>query len=102
MSKKITAQEMLQVGFVNKIFEVTPAGSERFLEQVLEEVEERLGDHLNGDSMLQVKALMRRPEREIMGSQNVAEVMAGLERFASGVPLEEFQKIASGEKKHKL
>jgi peroxisomal 3,2-trans-enoyl-CoA isomerase len=32
----------------------------------------------------------------------VEEVMGGLERFVSGVPQEEFRKIASGEKKHKL
>lgn len=30
------------------------------------------------------------------------EVFGGLERFMSGVPQEEFRKIASGEKKHKL
>lgn len=102
MSKKITAQEMLQVGFVNKIFETGPTESERFLGQVLEEVEERLGDHLNGESMLQVKALIRKPEREMMGSQTVAEVLTGLERFSRGVPQEEFRKIASGKKRHKL
>lgn len=102
MSKKITAQEMLQVGFANRIFETGPTESERFLGQVLEEVEERLGDHLNGESMLQVKALMGKPDRETMGSQTVAEVLTGLERFARGVPQEEFRKIASGKKRHKL
>jgi len=30
------------------------------------------------------------------------EVFAGLERFVKGVPQEEFRKVASGEKKHKL
>lgn len=102
MSKKITAEEMLHVGFVNKIFETGPTESEKFLEQVLEEVRERLGDHLNGESMLQVKALIRKPDLEMMGEQTVAEVLNGLERLASGVPQEEFRKIASGQKKHKL
>jgi peroxisomal 3,2-trans-enoyl-CoA isomerase len=32
----------------------------------------------------------------------VAEVFGGLDRFVSGVPQEQFRKIASGEKKHKL
>lgn len=102
MSKKITAQEMLQVGFVNKILDTVPIESERFLTAVLEEVEERLGDHLNGEIMLLVKALMRKPEREMMGGQTVAEVLSGLDRLASGVPQEEFRKIASGKKRHKL
>jgi Delta3-Delta2-enoyl-CoA isomerase len=102
MSKKITAQEMVQVGFVNRIFDSVPVESERFLAQVLEEVEEHLGDHLNGESMLLVKALMRKPEREMMGGQTVAEVLGGLERLAAGVPQKEFRKIASGQKRHKL
>jgi len=92
----------LQVGFVNKIFNTGKDEQERFLGEVLKEVEDRLGDHLNSDSLLKVKALIRKPEREIMDQQNLAEVFGGLERFAAGVPQEEFRKIASGEKRHKL
>lgn len=102
MSKRITAEELLQVGFVNKIFDTGKDEQERFLEEVLKEVEDRLGDHLNSDSLLKVKALIRKPEREIMDQQNLAEVFGGLERFAAGIPQEEFRKIASGEKRHKL
>lgn len=102
MSKRITAEEMERVGFVNKIIQTGRNEQERFLDEVLKEVEERLGDHLNGDSLLEVKALIRKPERDIMDSQTVGEVFGGLERFAAGVPQEEFRKIASGEKKHKL
>ena len=102
MSKRITAEELLQVGFVNKIFDTEKDEQEKFLEEVLKEVEDRLGDHLNDDSLLKVKALIRKPEREFMDQQNVAEVFGGLERFAAGVPQEEFRKLASGEKRHKL
>lgn len=102
MSKRITAEELLQVGFVNKIFDTGKDEQEKFLEEVLKEVEDRLGDHLNSDSLLKVKALIRKPEREIMDQQNLAEVFGGLERFAAGIPQEEFRKIASGEKRHKL
>ncbi|KAL9106699.1 MAG: hypothetical protein Q9187_008526, partial [Circinaria calcarea] len=102
MSKRITAEEMERVGFVNKIIQTGRDEQERFLGEVLKEVEERLGDHLNGDSLLEVKALIRKPERDLMDSQTVGEVFGGLERFAAGVPQEEFRKIASGEKKHKL
>lgn len=44
----------------------------------------------------------RKPDRERMDAMTVTEVLGGLERFASGVPQEEFRKIASGQKKHKL
>ena len=102
MSKRITSEEMLQVGFINKIFDVGKDESGKLLEAVLEEVRERLGDHLNAESLVRVKAIIRKPERDVMDSQTVAEVMGGLERFAEGVPQEEFRKIASGEKRHKL
>jgi len=102
MSKRITAEELLQVGFVNKIFDTGKDDQERFLGEVMKEIEDRLGDHLNSDSLLKVKALIRKPEREIMDQQNLAEVFGGLDRFAAGVPQEEFRKIASGEKRHKL
>jgi len=103
MSKRIVAEELVQCGFVNKIFDVGDKNdSDGFLKEVLKEVDERLGDHLNNDSMVKVKALIRGPERKQLDAQGVSEVFGGLERFMSGVPQEEFRKIASGEKKHKL
>lgn len=102
MSKRITAEEMLQVGFVNKIFPLGKDEQEKFLGEVLEEVDNRLGDHLNSESLVKVKALIRKPEKDIMDAQTVAEVFGGLERFAAGIPQEEFRKLANGEKRHKL
>ena len=102
MSKRITCEELVQVGYVNKVFD-TGKDDKKFLEEVLKEVEDRLtGGHLVGDSLLKVKKLIRRPEREIHDRQLVHEVLGGLERFVAGVPQEQFRKIASGEKKHKL
>lgn len=102
MSKRITAEELLQVGFVNKIFPTGRNEQESFLDQVLHEVDDRLGDHLNSESLLRVKALIRKPEREMLDGQSVAEVFGGMERFTAGIPQEEFRKLASGEKRHKL
>lgn len=102
MSKRITADELLQVGFVNKIFDCGKEEGEKFQKLVFEEIENRLGDHLNGDSLIKIKALIRKPDRDILDAQGVAEVFGGLERFNAGIPQEEFRKIASGEKKHKL
>lgn len=102
LSKRITCDELVQCGFVNKVFDTKPNEQQKFLDLVLKEVEDRMGDHLVSDSMTKIKALIRKPDREALDAQGVAEVFGGLERFMSGVPQEEFRKIASGEKKHKL
>ena len=102
MSKRITSDELLQVGFVNKIFDCQKGEDAKFRELVFEEIENRLGSHLIGDSLTKIKALIRKPDRDILDAQGVAEVFGGLERFSAGIPQEEFRKIASGEKRHKL
>jgi peroxisomal 3,2-trans-enoyl-CoA isomerase len=102
MSKKITCDELVQTGFVNKVVDVGSKDSPKFLEAVLGEVEEKLGSHLNRDSLVLIKKMIRKPEMDVLDRQGVEEVLAGLERFTKGVPQEEFRKIASGEKKHKL
>jgi peroxisomal 3,2-trans-enoyl-CoA isomerase len=103
MSKRITCEELVQTGFVNKVFDVgSKDNSDKFLGEVLKEVDERLGDHLNGESLVKIKELIQKPMREKLDRQGVEEVMAGMHRFLKGVPQEEFRKIASGEKKHKL
>ncbi|KAJ4369612.1 dodecenoyl-CoA isomerase [Neocucurbitaria cava] len=106
MSKRITIEELVHTGFVNKVIDAgNPKDSnfsDKFLGEVLKEVNDRLGDHLNSDSLVKIKGLIQKPYREIYDKQGVEEVFAGLQRFLSGVPQEEFRKIASGEKKHKL
>ncbi|GAB1320213.1 dodecenoyl-CoA isomerase [Madurella fahalii] len=103
MSKRITSDELLAAGFVNKVFSECGKGEdEKFRGLVLKEIDERLGEHLVGDSLLGIKALIRRPEKDVLDVQNVAEVFAGLDRFVSGVPQGEFLKIATGKKRHKL
>ncbi|EEH33565.1 3,2-trans-enoyl-CoA isomerase, Delta(2)-enoyl-CoA isomerase [Paracoccidioides lutzii Pb01] len=104
MSKRIPIEDLVSTGYVNKVF-TAPGGKEDaagFLKLVLEEVEERMGTHLNQDSMVKIKELIRRPERELLQRQNVAEVFVGIDRFLSGIPQQEFMKIATGQKKHKL
>lgn len=97
MSRRITAEELLKCGFVNKVFETTG-----FLEEVMGEVGERFGGELNWESLVRVKGMIGRPERRVLDEMNVAEVFGGLERFVEGIPQEEFRRIASGEKRHKL
>jgi len=101
MSRRIPAEELLQVGFVNKVFDCKKGETDKFHKLVMEEIENRLGSHLVSDSLTKIKALIRKPEQDILDAQGVAEVFAGLERFRLGIPQEEFRKIASGEKRHK-
>lgn len=102
MSKRITSEELLHVGFVNKIFDCGKGEDEKFRELVFQEIEDRLGEHLVSDSLTKIKALIRKPDRAVLDAQGVAEVFGGLERFNKGIPQEQFKKIASGEKRHKL
>jgi len=102
MSKRISCAELVQCGFVNRTFETEPEESETFLKRVLEEVNDRLGPHLVPDSLLRIKSLMKAPERDLYDSMGVKEIFSGLEVFMKGVPQQEFRKIASGEKRHKL
>lgn len=103
MSKRITAEELLQTGYVNKIFAECGKGEDaKFRELCLKEIDERLGEHLVGDSLTAIKALIRKPELDKLDIANVDEVFAGHKRFLTGIPQEEFRKIAAGEKRHKL
>ncbi|KIV91138.1 hypothetical protein PV10_05714 [Exophiala mesophila] len=103
MSRRIPVEELVQVGFVNKVISGKDQNdSDGFLKKVLAEVDDKLGNHLNQESLIGIKELIRKPYLETLETQGVREVMAGMQRFVSGAPQEEFRKIASGEKRHKL
>lgn len=103
MSRRIPCDELVQCGFVNKVFQGKDQNdSDGFLKQVLDEVEDKLGSHLNQDSLLKIKELIRRPYLEGLEAQGAREVVEGMQRFLSGAPQEEFRKLATGEKRHKL
>lgn len=103
MSRKITSDRLLQCGFANKIIAGKDVNdSAGFLEKVIEEVKDKLGDHLVPDSLLGIKKLIRAPFDEAIEAQGVREIYAGMDAFSKGVPQKEFAKIASGQKKHKL
>lgn len=110
MSKRLSIEELLQVGYVNKVITEGQGNAQTgkgidtdaFLTAVLAEVEDRLGDHLNHYSMLKLKALIRKPGRALMDQAGIDEVWGGLDVFMKKIPQAEFAKIASGEKKHKL
>ena len=102
MSRRITADELLNSGFVNKMFEFAHDESQAFLDAVLKEIDDRLGEHLNESSILRIKNLMRARESRDVDPQSVEELFEGLERLVSGIPAREFERIRRGEKRHKL
>ncbi|OTB07218.1 hypothetical protein M426DRAFT_318251 [Hypoxylon sp. CI-4A] len=101
-SKRIPCEDLARTGFANKVFDVPKGDSDGFLKLVLAEVDDTMGEHLNSDSLLGIKALIQKPYRDTLEKQNVAEVFAGLDSFVKGTPLQEFEKIATGKKRHKL
>ncbi|KAJ3528497.1 hypothetical protein NM688_g7991 [Phlebia brevispora] len=99
--KKITAEELLACGFVNKIFPKQSA--ESFHAAVRKHLLEELRD-LEPGALLTVKKLLRRaiqesndPDAAIM-----RESYAQAERFATGIPSQRFAAVARKELKHKL
>jgi peroxisomal 3,2-trans-enoyl-CoA isomerase len=99
LAKRLTSKELLETGFVNKIFDCAP---EDFRRVILQEVKERFHDGLNASSMLQIKKMIRQRSRRELDAQNVDEVFGALERNVQGIPQKEFEKMRKGLKKHKL
>jgi peroxisomal 3,2-trans-enoyl-CoA isomerase len=109
MGRRIGVEELVRCGFVTKVFgdsdlqgQEGNGDSDKFLNRTLAEVQERLSPHIDAGSLLKMKRLIQMGEMEALERIGVAEVMEGMERFVSGQPLEEFRKLANGEKKHKL
>lgn len=96
-SRRIPAEQLLNIGFVNKIIQ-----PEAFLDDVLKEIDDTMGPHLVGSSMLRIKALIRHRQQREMDEQNVVELFEGLDRQVQGIPQREFEKIRTGAKRHKL
>lgn len=102
MGRKITIQEMLQRGFVNKVIESDTVNQQNFLDSVLHDLEQGIGGHPYGSAVVGIKSLIQAPERDVMSIQNIAEVFAGVERLTSGAVDKEMDKIRNGSKRHKL
>jgi Delta3-Delta2-enoyl-CoA isomerase len=102
MSKKIPCDRLVQCGFINEVFD-TNKDTEKFLECVRQEIDAQLGKHLQGSSMLHIKALMRKPHNQLVASQTLAETLAvvGDLASASSGTLQRFQSDATGQPKRK-
>ncbi|GLB34998.1 putative enoyl-CoA hydratase/isomerase [Lyophyllum shimeji] len=99
--QKKEAQELFECGFVNRIF---PAQS---VDSFHVAVRKQLLDDLHGldpSALLEVKKLIRAglKDKNDPDAVNLRESYAQAARFASGVPMEQFAKIARKQVKHKL
>ncbi|GJE87194.1 ClpP/crotonase-like domain-containing protein [Phanerochaete sordida] len=101
LGKKLTSQDLLDTGFINKIFNEQPV--EAFQAAVRKHVQEEL-DSLDHSACLHVKQLIKAglAESNNPDAVNLRESYAQAARIASGVPAERFGKIARKEIKHKL
>ncbi|KAI0646951.1 ClpP/crotonase [Trametes meyenii] len=99
--KKKEAQELLECGFINKIFpeQSVPAFQAVVRKLVLAELE-----GLDPTALLGVKSLLKAGlnDQHNLDAVNLRESYAQAERFASGIPGERFARIARKEIKHKL
>ncbi|KAF9044280.1 ClpP/crotonase-like domain-containing protein [Panaeolus papilionaceus] len=99
--KKKNAEELHRAGFINQIFPVQDA--ESFNKAVRAHLLEELRG-LDPTALLVMKGLIKRGlyEKNDPDAVNLRESYAQAERFASGVPYQQFTRIANKEIKHKL
>ncbi|KAL1947760.1 hypothetical protein VTO73DRAFT_13484 [Trametes versicolor] len=99
--KKKDAQELLDCGFINKIFpeQPVPEFHAAVRKLVLADM-----DGLEPTALLGVKRLVKAGlnDQHSFDAVNMRESYAQAERFASGVPSARFEKIARKELRHKL
>ncbi|OJT15887.1 3,2-trans-enoyl-CoA isomerase [Trametes pubescens] len=99
--KKKDAQELLDCGFINKIFpeQPVPEFHAAVRKLVLAEM-----DGLEPTALLGVKRLVKAGlnDQHSFDAVNMRESYAQADRFASGVPSARFEKIARKELRHKL
>jgi peroxisomal 3,2-trans-enoyl-CoA isomerase len=91
--RRLGADELLGCGFVDRIFKTEGGDDAAFERVVLDEIKDGFGDHLNGESMLRIKALIRGKQRRDLHAQNVDEVFEGMARSVAGIPQKQFEKL---------
>lgn len=101
-SKAIYAKDLLDRGFVNKLFPSADfKTTEEFNEHVLSIISDMLYE-LSPGSVLDIKKLIRTSMEKDLIEVNSKEVFGGIEKFSQGFPQERFAMIAMGKLKHKL
>jgi peroxisomal 3,2-trans-enoyl-CoA isomerase len=96
MSEALSCEDLKTAQFVTKVFQ-----KEGFAEATLKHIEGLLIDK-NVESMHIAKAFMQETLKDQLEKMNTKEVFAAVERFKDGIPQQQFMRLASKDKKHKL
>lgn len=110
MSRKILMPALLETAFVTQVIEGCGGDAETgkgidtdvFINKVLGIVEDKLGPHLVKEAMLAIKEQIKAPGKAETERAMYREAFGGLDVFTRGIPQREFERIAKGEKRHKL
>jgi peroxisomal 3,2-trans-enoyl-CoA isomerase len=89
-SRRIPVSQLHACGFVNEVFP-----TEGFFNNVRAHIRDVFGSHLNHDSMIRIKALIKSSYMRELEATNVSEHYGGLARFAAGIPQKEFVRFLS-------
>ncbi|EGW33925.1 uncharacterized protein SPAPADRAFT_54184 [Spathaspora passalidarum NRRL Y-27907] len=100
MSKRISGEDLYNVGFVNKHYD-GKLTTEEFNKKVLDELVDAT-ENLHFDSIIQNKQLLKDMYGPQISSTISQEAFRGLKKWTAGIPLERFKKLMSGELKHKM
>jgi len=101
LGHKQTAQELLRINFIQKLFPPQPA--ESFHKVVREHIKQEL-EGLDPEALFKMKALIQAGinEKNNKDGVNLRESYAQVERFLSGTPGRQFQRLSNKEIRHKL
>ncbi|KAI5962636.1 uncharacterized protein KGF55_003712 [Candida pseudojiufengensis] len=101
LSKRISGEDLYRLGLINKDYEGKYSSTERFNKQVLDELLDST-ENLHPDSIIENKKLLQKMYKPQISAVNSQEVFQGLKHWTSGVPMDRFKKLSSGELKHKI
>jgi len=101
LGRRQSAQELLRINFVQKLFPSQPA--ESFHKAVREHIRQEL-DGLDPETLLKMKAVIQAgiSEKNNKDGVNLRESYAQAERFMSGTPGRQFRRLSNKEIRHKL
>lgn len=101
LSKRISGKDLQNAGLINKHYDGKFKTAEEFNATVLNELVEAT-ENLHQDSIIQNKQLLQAMFKPVISEINSQEVSRGVYKWTSGVPIDRFKKLLTGELKHKL
>lgn len=100
-SKPISAQDLYARGFINELYPAAEFSPEQLNKHVFNLIEKTFYT-LDGDSVKDIKKLIRRSTEQQLNDSNHAEVMGGIEKFSRGIPQKRFAALAAKSLRHKM